>query len=718
MSSSYNFKDNLTINNNKYLKWLDITGTSRSNVITLDNLNNVNLNSSFGDFIVTSAKFMFLNVNNTNGLFIGSKVGVGINSTANIGSDLTIIKDGFIGINTTMGSNNGFLGLVGGCSLSNTSGSRILLHGNDTNSSGGQLHLFSGNNTNGNINFYTRNDSLKCQILSDGTFNIIPDGITSRLNINNSRSLFSNDIVITSTTQSYNVSTGSLVVNGGIGVGGNLYVDGAITVNSTSGNINFDSYETSSSYTTGAIVLNGGIGITSTANSSSITSGGAMSIAGGIAVGKDVYIGGKLTIIDSSIPSSSQTGSMVLYGGLGLNGPIWLRNNDSSQIKLSSTVIGNETSLAFYSSNNFGSTNNTGSSWIIGQNVNGIGSGNFNLYNSNYGNVFSCTYNGYVGISSSIEPSNIFQVGNGGRLLVANTDGDYTLIGTSNIDSDFNTKIILNGNTKSSEAGTIKYTSTATGSHIWYTTNDKIERLILYSSGNLQISNTETAIGVGSGGSLTVLGGASINKALFIGGPVLKIPSGDTSARPLNPEAGLIRFNIQTNEFEGYSNTWGSLGSGNITGGNITGGDITSGSLYITTTENSIGVGTGGGLTVLGGASISKDVYVGGAITSFSDIRLKTNIRSFKKDGDKFLDKIDNIRSILFNYKTDMSLGEQVGFIAQDFIENFPQLLRCANSEGYYSLDYQKVSVVLLECIKELYNEINEIKELYNEIKK
>ena len=42
MSTSYNFKDNLTVDNNKYLKWLDNTGTSRANVISLDNYNNVN----------------------------------------------------------------------------------------------------------------------------------------------------------------------------------------------------------------------------------------------------------------------------------------------------------------------------------------------------------------------------------------------------------------------------------------------------------------------------------------------------------------------------------------------------------------------------------------------------------------------------------------------------------------------------------------------------
>ena len=43
---SFNFKDNLTLENNKFLKWIDNTGVTRSNIIGIDNLNNTILNSS------------------------------------------------------------------------------------------------------------------------------------------------------------------------------------------------------------------------------------------------------------------------------------------------------------------------------------------------------------------------------------------------------------------------------------------------------------------------------------------------------------------------------------------------------------------------------------------------------------------------------------------------------------------------------------------------
>jgi hypothetical protein len=139
-------------------------------------------------------------------------------------------------------------------------------------------------------------------------------------------------------------------------------------------------------------------------------------------------------------------------------------------------------------------------------------------------------------------------------------------------------------------------------------------------------------------------------------------------------------------------------------------GNITSNTLLITNTTNATGVGTGGSLTVLGGVSIGKDVYVGGTLTSSSDIRLKTNIVSLKNENEKMLDKISNIRGVKFNYKYATSEDKHIGFIAQDFIENFPEILRIPDMDGYYTLDYQKVNVILLECIKELREEIIELK--------
>ena len=77
MSSSYNFKDNLTIDNNKYLKWLDSTGTSRANVIAFNEKNDLVVNSE----VMNSNTFFNQGISSGN-VFVGTKLGIGFNSTS------------------------------------------------------------------------------------------------------------------------------------------------------------------------------------------------------------------------------------------------------------------------------------------------------------------------------------------------------------------------------------------------------------------------------------------------------------------------------------------------------------------------------------------------------------------------------------------------------------------------------------------------------------
>ena len=506
MSSSYNFKDNLTIDNNKYLKWLDITGTSRSNIISLDNLNNVKINSAFGDLILNSESnnsYTFFNVNgNSSGVIIGSKLGIGFNTTTNMNSILTLNKNNFIGINTTTGSNDGYLGLAGSSSL-NTTGSRIILYGNEID---GKLNLYAGNTANGTINLFTGDDKMRFQILNNGTVNVLPDGITSRLIINNTSSTFTNDVILSSGTASTNATTGALTVSGGMGITGSVYIQGSLSLTTTStGNLNFSSSNSSTSYSSGAIVLTGGMGISNTVNSSSVTAGGGLSVAGGAAIGKDVYIGGKLNILNSTVATSSENASVVLYGGLGINSNILLRTDSAPQIKLSPTTEKSETSICFYSKNNFASSSNTGSSWTLGQNVNSVSSGNFALANSQFGNVLYSTYSGRV-----------------------------SMLGDVYIDSQ-----------------------------------------------------------------------------------TLKVPKGTTAERPVSAEQGFIRYNSDTDEFEGYGtgSTWGSLGGGGGGGGSAT----TAGNII----ANSINLGVSNMFS--GSFTPSNNVPVASNVTALyfnnSDIR-------------------------------------------------------------------------------------------------
>jgi hypothetical protein len=78
----------------------------------------------------------------------------------------------------------------------------------------------------------------------------------------------------------------------------------------------------------------------------------------------------------------------------------------------------------------------------------------------------------------------------------------------------------------------------------------------------LSILSTKEATSLTSGGVLNVLGGATIQKSVYIGGPTLQIPIGDLASRPINPIPGSVRYNTETQQFEGFGagNNWGSLG--------------------------------------------------------------------------------------------------------------------------------------------------------------
>lgn len=124
--------------------------------------------------------------------------------------------------------------------------------------------------------------------------------------------------------------------------------------------------------------------------------------------------------------------------------------------------------------------------------------------------------------------------------------------------------------------------------------------------------------------------------------------------------------------------------------------------------------------------SIGGGLIATGDITAnSSDIRLKENIRIIENP----LEKIENIRGVYFNYteeaklKTGYTNGEeQIGFIAQEVQKVLPHIVKPApfdkdqstgksiSGENYLTIQYEKVVPLLLEGIKELKREIEELK--------
>jgi len=113
---------------------------------------------------------------------------------------------------------------------------------------------------------------------------------------------------------------------------------------------------------------------------------------------------------------------------------------------------------------------------------------------------------------------------------------------------------------------------------------------------------------------------------------------------------------------------------------------------------------------------ITWDLDVGGDITTAkgviepSDIRWKTNIADYENA----LDKLMQIRGVNFKWKDKENghwkfpEGNQLGVIAQEIEKVIPELVK-TNDEGYKLVNYTKLSVVLIEAVKEQQKMIEEL---------
>ena len=96
----------------------------------------------------------------------------------------------------------------------------------------------------------------------------------------------------------------------------------------------------------------------------------------------------------------------------------------------------------------------------------------------------------------------------------------------------------------------------------------------------------------------------------------------------------------------------------------------------------------------------NNDVTFGGNVGAYSDARLKSNIRTV----DNALDKVSNMRGVYFDREGRAS----VGVIAQEIETVLPEVVD--NSFEYKTVAYGNIVGVLIEAIKELKAEIEELK--------
>jgi len=140
--------------------------------------------------------------------------------------------------------------------------------------------------------------------------------------------------------------------------------------------------------------------------------------------------------------------------------------------------------------------------------------------------------------------------------------------------------------------------------------------------------------------------------------------------------------------------------------------------------------GTISGITSLGvsgNATITGTLGVTGDITSqASDKRLKENIITITSA----LDKVNKLNGVYFNFTDEanqlnknLSKNRQVGFLAQEIQSVLPEIVKPApfdidsdgnsiSGENYLTIHYEKVVPLLLQAIKELKLELDEVRKL------
>ena len=102
-----------------------------------------------------------------------------------------------------------------------------------------------------------------------------------------------------------------------------------------------------------------------------------------------------------------------------------------------------------------------------------------------------------------------------------------------------------------------------------------------------------------------------------------------------------------------------------------------------------------------GAATFNNDV------TAFSDKRLKTDIQPIENA----LEKVMHMQGVYYKRNDVEDAREQVGVLAQDMEAVLPEVVLTADDEiQTKSVDYGKITSVLIEAIKELKAEINELK--------
>jgi hypothetical protein len=120
-----------------------------------------------------------------------------------------------------------------------------------------------------------------------------------------------------------------------------------------------------------------------------------------------------------------------------------------------------------------------------------------------------------------------------------------------------------------------------------------------------------------------------------------------------------------------------------------------------------------GGTLAMEVDSTNKDLLVDGDVIAFStttsDISLKDNVETIETA----LDKVQALRGVTYTWNSGSRKGQKdIGVIAQEVEQVLPDIVyskTLIDNTNVKTVDYEKLSAVLIEAVKELTNKVNKL---------
>lgn len=307
-------------------------------------------------------------------------------------------------------------------------------------------------------------------------------------------------------------------------------------------------------------------------------------------------------------------------------------------------------------------------------------------------------------------------------------------------------KLEVNGNIRFSGAGTLLAAPSTSGSAYSLTVKAGDPYVPVGGSGgsvNILATNNMPSGGSGYGnlgpsGNVNITSGSGYNTA----GGNINITAGQTSCWALTANshsdvniqggANLVPADASSISIQGGGTVGVGCPTANANGGNlilksgIGTGTGTQGNIQLL--NGNVGIGTAapssklevcGNTRIIGTLNVSSTVTSSSGITCPSDIRYKKNITSIENP----LQKLMRVNGVHYYWKTnefpEMNFNDrqQTGFIAQDLEKVFPEMVFTDNA-GYKSVDYSRITPLLVETIKEQQKEIIQLMQRMEELEK